>query len=149
MLFEFSSSKNREIIVWRSCPSSQSIGRGRISREVGGSPWSSHKSRTAWQNFRRKDRKRHNFQKEIGSGKQFEFSVGNFHFFGREKTNFLGGGIISKLARQWPSWGIYKHAPPVFWRKMKRHFHLLYWKTGGQIKTAFSWGGQLQLVNLH
>ena len=30
----FSSSKNREInIVWRSCPASQSIGRGRISRE--------------------------------------------------------------------------------------------------------------------
>ena len=29
----FSSSKSREIIVWRSCPASQSIGRGRISRE--------------------------------------------------------------------------------------------------------------------
>jgi len=29
----FSSSKNREIIVWRSCPPSQSIGRGRISRK--------------------------------------------------------------------------------------------------------------------
>ena len=29
----FSSSKNRGNIVWRSCPPSQSIGRGRISRE--------------------------------------------------------------------------------------------------------------------
>ena len=49
------------------------------------------------------------------------FSAGDFHFFGRGgKTNFFfggGGGITSKLATQGPSWGIYKHAPPVFWRK--------------------------------
>ena len=44
------------------------------------------------------DRKRQNFQKKIGSGKQF--SVGNFHFFGRGKTNFWGGDITSKLASQ-------------------------------------------------
>ena len=34
----------------------------------------------------------------FGSGKQF--SVGNFHFFGRGKTNFFGGDITSKLASQ-------------------------------------------------
>jgi len=44
---------------------------------------------------RQKTRK---FSKKNGSGKQF--SVGNFHFFGRGKTNFLGGGITSKLASQ-------------------------------------------------
>jgi len=37
---------------------------------------------------------------------------------------FWGGGITSKLASQWPSWGIYKHAPPAFSRKRR----LLYWK---------------------
>ena len=36
--------------------------------------------------------------KKNGSGKQF--SVGNFHFFGGEKSNFFGGGITSKLASQ-------------------------------------------------
>ena len=72
------------------------------------------------------------------------FSAGNFHFFGRGKTNFFGGGKTSKLASQWPSWGIYKHVPPVFWRKRC----LLYWEKGGQIK-SFSWGGQLQLVPKH
>ena len=29
-----------------------------------------------------------------------QFSIGNFHFFGRGKTNFWGGGTTSKLARQ-------------------------------------------------
>ena len=38
------------------------------------------------------------FSKKNGSGKQF--SVGNFHFFGRGKTNFFWGGITSKLASQ-------------------------------------------------
>ena len=41
------------------------------------------------------------------------FSLSNFLFFGRGKINFLEGSITSKLASQWPSWGIYKHAPPV------------------------------------
>ena len=38
------------------------------------------------------------FSKKIGPGK--EFSVWNFHFFGRGNTytNFWGGGITSKLA---------------------------------------------------
>ena len=70
------------------------------------------------------------------------FSVRNFHFFGRGKTNFSGGCTTSKLASQWLSWGIYKHASPVFWRKIR----LLYWKKGGQIK-SFSWRGELVWEN--
>ena len=38
-------------------------------------------------------------KKKIGSGKQFS-AWGIFIFFGRGKTNFLGGGITSKLASQ-------------------------------------------------
>ena len=34
------------------------------------------------------------------TGKQFSVPVGNFHFFGRGKTNFLGASITSKLASQ-------------------------------------------------
>ena len=68
-------------------------------------------------------------------------SCGFFHFFGRGKTNFWGGGTTSKLARQWPSLGIYKHAPALFWRKRR----LLYWKKGGQIN-SFSWGGKLVCI---
>ena len=115
-------------------PKSQSIGRGRISREGALDHRESRERRDKI--FAAKTVKRQNFQKKNGSGKHF--SVGNFHFFGRGKTNFWGGGITSKLASQWPSWGIYKHAPPVFWRKRR----LLYSKKGGQIKTI-SWGGQL------
>jgi len=61
------------------------------SNKSGGSPWSSRESRTAWQNFRRKDRKRQNFQKTNWIGKTV-FS-GDFLFFGRGKPNFFGGGI--------------------------------------------------------
>ena len=91
----FSSSKNHETIVWRSRPPSQSIGRGRISREGALDHRESRERRDKI--FAAKTVKRQNFQKEIGSGKQF--SVGNFHFFGRGKINFfLGVGITSKLA---------------------------------------------------
>jgi len=42
----------------------------------------------------------------------------NFHFLAAaEEPVFLGGGISSNMASQYPSWGIYKHAPPAFWRK--------------------------------
>ena len=51
------------------------------------------------------------------------------------------GGITSKLANKWPSWGIYKHAPPVFWRK-RRVCSIE--KKGGQIKRV-SWRGELVL----
>ena len=102
---------------------------------------SSRESTSAWQNFRQNQPKKKwvwDFISKVGV--RILFSMGNFHFFCRGKTNFLGGGITSKLASQWPSWGIYKHAPPIFWRKRR----LLYWKKGGQIKTkSFSWGGQL------
>jgi len=81
----FSSSKNRENIVWRSCPASQSIGRGRISREGALDHRESRERRDKI--FAAKTVKRQNFQKKKGSGKQF--SVGNFHFFGRGKTNFF------------------------------------------------------------
>ena len=90
----FSSSKNREIFVWRSFPPSQSIGRGRISREGALDHRESRERRDKI--FAAKTVKRQKFQKQIGSGKQF--SVGNFYFFGRGKTNFFGGGITSKLA---------------------------------------------------
>ena len=39
--------------------------------------------------FSPKRQKTPKFSKKNGSGKQF--SVGNFHFFGRGKTNFWGG----------------------------------------------------------
>ena len=91
----FSSSKNCENIVWRSCPASQSIGRGRISREGALDHRESRERRDKI--FAAKTVKRQNFQKKIGSGKQF--SVGNFHFFGRGKTNFFRG-VTSKLASQ-------------------------------------------------
>ena len=44
--------------------------------------------------FSPKRQKTPKFSKKIGSGKQF--SVGNFHFFGRGKTNFFGGGYNFK-----------------------------------------------------
>ena len=89
---------------------------------------------SAWQNSPRKKNAKILDQKQ-------QFSMGNFHLFGRGKTNFWGGGITSKLASQWSQWpssGIYKHAPPVLGRKRR----LLNWKKGGQVMIA-SWGGQL------
>ena len=75
---------------------------------------------TTWQNFADKNAK-------ILDQKQ-QFCNGEFSFFWPRKkagkTNFGGGGVTSKLASQWPSRGIYKHAPPGFWRKRC----LLYWE---------------------
>ena len=68
--------------------------RGRLSREGALDHRESRERRDKI--FAAQTVKRQNFQKKIGSGKQF--SVGNFHFFGRGKTNFFGGGITSKLA---------------------------------------------------
>ena len=46
--------------------------------------------------------------------------MGNFHFLAAEEPTFGGGGgITSKLARQLPLWGIYKHALAAFWRKRR------------------------------
>jgi len=40
-------------------------------------------------------------------------------YLAAEKLTFWGGGMTSKSASQLPSWGIYKHAPSVFWRKRR------------------------------
>ena len=91
----FSPSKNLEIIVWQTCPPSQSIGRGRISRE-GALDRLIYLIIARVENGVTKfspqsDRKRQNFQKNwirktVFSG---EFQFTNFHFFGRGKTNFF------------------------------------------------------------
>ena len=86
--------KAGEFVTFCSNSLSQSIERGRISREGALDHRESRERRDKI--FAAKTVKRQNFQKKIGSGKQF--SVGNFHFFGRGKTNFFGGGITSKLA---------------------------------------------------
>ena len=76
---------------------SQSIGRGRLSREGSLDHRESRERRDKI--FAAKTENAKIFKKKIGSGKQFKFSVWNFHFFGRGKTNFWGG-ITSKLASQ-------------------------------------------------
>ena len=81
--------KNREIIVCRSCPASQTIGRGRISREGTLDLRKSRERRDKILTERTENAK-------ILHQKQ-QFSMGNFHFFGRGKTN-VWGGITSKLA---------------------------------------------------
>ena len=85
----FSSSKNRENIVWRSCPASQSIGRGRISREGALDHRESRERRDKI--FAAQTVKRQFFQKEIGSGKQFSLEI--FIFLAAGKLTFFGGGV--------------------------------------------------------
>ena len=77
-------------------PRSQSIGRGRLSREGALDHRESRERRDKI--FAAKTVNRQNFQKKNGSGKLKQFSVGNFHFFDRGKTHFFGGDITSKLA---------------------------------------------------
>ena len=79
--------KNRENIVWRSCPASQSIGRGGISREG------------ALDHRKSRERRDKIFAEKTENAKIFKkkwirktvFS-GGFSFFGRGKTNFFGEG---------------------------------------------------------
>ena len=109
----------------------------------------SQESTSAWNNFRQKQPKNDEndflglrfFFSKVGVRIMFSLPTGEFKFFWpRKNLPFLGGGITSKLASQWPSLGIYKHAPPVFWRKRR----LLNWKKGGQVEVMMaSWGGQL------
>ena len=74
-------------------PRSQSIGRGRISRE---GALDHRESRERRDNiFAAKTENAKNFKKKNGSRSGKQFSVGNFHFFGRGKTDFLGEGITS------------------------------------------------------
>ena len=76
---------------------SQSIGRGRISREGALDYRESREQRDKI--FAAQTVKRQNFQKKNWIRKTV-FS-GEFSFFGRGKTNFFGGGgITSKLASQ-------------------------------------------------
>jgi len=78
-------------------PASQSIRRGRVSREGALDHRESRERRDKIFAERQKTPK---FSKIIGSGKQFSASNFDFHFFGGGKTNFFGGGITSKLASQ-------------------------------------------------
>jgi hypothetical protein len=71
-----------------SCPPSQSIGRGRISREGALDLRESREWRE--NNFAEKTENAKIFKKKFGSGTEV-FSVGFFYFFGRGKTNFWGG----------------------------------------------------------
>ena len=84
--------KNREIFVWRSCPASQSIGRGRISREGALDLRESRERRDKIFAEKKKTPK-----KWI---KNSSFQWGIFIFLAAEKLTFFGGGINSKLASQ-------------------------------------------------
>ena len=89
-LFRQSSNRPKTGKIFTLCfgPRSQSIGRGRISRE-GALDHRESRERREKIFAAKTENATKIFQKKIGSGKQF--SVGNFHFFGRGKTNFLGG----------------------------------------------------------
>jgi hypothetical protein len=73
-------------------PASQSIGRGRISREG---------ALDVRESRERRDKK---FAENIENAKildqKQQFSAGNFHFSAAEQLTFEGGYITSKLARQ-------------------------------------------------
>jgi len=69
--------KNREIIVWRSRPPSQSIGRGRISREGALDHRESQERRDKI--FAEKTENAKIIKKKLDQEQQF--SVWNFHFF--------------------------------------------------------------------
>ena len=72
-------------------PRSQSIGRGRISREGALDHRESRERRDKIFDEKEKQNKRQNFGSETA-----QFSVGNFHFFGRGKTNFFSEGYDFK-----------------------------------------------------
>ena len=86
---DFEPPKSGKYSVFTVCSGSlsQSIGRGRITRERALDLRESRERRDKI--FAAKTVKRQNFQKKNWIGKQF--SVGNFNFFGRGKTNFWGG----------------------------------------------------------
>ena len=84
--------KNREIFTVFFGPASQSIGRGRISREG------------ALDVRESRERRDKIFAENIENAKildqKQQFSAGNFHFSAAEQLTFEGGYITSKLARQ-------------------------------------------------
>ena len=87
--------KTRENLHSLFGPRSQSIGRGRISREGALDHRESRERRDKI--FAAKTVKRQNFQKKNGSGKQFSVQE-IFIFLATGKPTFLGWGITSKLA---------------------------------------------------
>ena len=108
---------------------SQSIGRGRISRER---PLVVRENREWRDNFFAGKQHAILILAQNFTHFRSETTVPNFNlqweiffFLAAEEPIFSvgrwGGGITSILASQWqcPSWGIYKHAqaPPAFWRK--------------------------------
>ena len=84
--------KIEEIFIICSDSLSQSIGRGRISREE------------ALDVRESRERRDKNFAENIENAKildqKQQFSAGNFHFSAAEQLTFEGGYITSKLARQ-------------------------------------------------
>ena len=84
----FSSSKNRGNIVWRSCPPSQSIGRGRISREGALDFRESRERRDKIFAKKTENAKIKFFQTYFGS--ETAVFSGKFVFFWPRETNFWG-----------------------------------------------------------
>ena len=79
--------KNREIIVRRSRPPSQSIGRGRISREGALDHRESRERRDKI--FAAKTVKRQNFQKKLDQENSFQWGI--FIFLAAGKLTFFWG----------------------------------------------------------
>ena len=75
-------------------PKSQSIGRGRISREGALDHRESRERRDKI--FAAKTVKRQNFQKKLDQESSFQWGI--FNFLAAGKLTFLGGDITSKLA---------------------------------------------------
>ena len=103
------------------------------SNKSGGSLWCSRESVARVENsvtetLPKKNRQNSRSKAAVWS-LSFQWRFYLFIFLARGKANLLGGGTTSKLASQYPSWSIYKHAPPAFWRNRR----LLYWKKGGRI----------------
>jgi len=85
---------------WKVCiggsdPLSQSIGRGRMSREGALDHSESRERRDKI--FAAKTENAKNFKKKSDQQNSFQWGI---FIFGRGKTNFLGAGITSKLASQ-------------------------------------------------
>ena len=79
--------KNREIFVWRSCPASQSIGRGRISRERALNHRESRERRDKI--FAAKTETPKFSQKKLDQENSFQWGI--FIFLAAGKLTFLGG----------------------------------------------------------
>jgi len=87
--------QNQEIFTLCFGPRSQSIGRGRISREGALDHSESRERRDKI--FAAKTENAKNFKKKSDQQNSFQWGI---FIFGRGKTNFLGAGITSKLASQ-------------------------------------------------